>query len=108
MKTESAMVVMTTTASGKGEKLARALVEEGLAACVSRVPVTSTFRWQGQIEDEQEELLLIKTGGELWEALQARVRELHDYDVPELVALEAAAVERSYLAWLLGSLVEAV
>jgi periplasmic divalent cation tolerance protein len=82
-------------------RIARALVEERLAACVNRLPgVTSTYRWQGEIHEDAEVLLVIKTTPERFDALRDRLAELHPYEVPELVALEIADGLLAYLAWL--------
>ncbi|QSX79472.1 divalent-cation tolerance protein CutA [Agrilutibacter solisilvae] len=81
--------------------IARTLVEEGLAACVNQLPgVASTYRWQGAVETASEVLLLIKTTGERMEALTARLRQLHPYELPELVAVEVRAGLPDYLAWV--------
>jgi periplasmic divalent cation tolerance protein len=81
--------------------LARALVEEGLVACANLLPrVRSIYRWGGAVEDEAEVLLLLKTTEARLPALQARVLELHPYEVPEVLALEVAGVNARYLAWL--------
>jgi len=81
--------------------LARALVEERLAACVSRVPgLRSTYRWEGKLQEDAEVLLLIKTTAAALEPLQARVLELHPYEVPELVVLDIAGGLPAYLQWL--------
>jgi len=81
--------------------IARTLVEERLAACVNRVPgLTSIYRWRGEMHEDGEVLLLIKTTGERYEALRARLVELHPYEVPELIALEITAGHAPYLNWL--------
>jgi len=81
--------------------IARVLVEERLAACVNRVPdIASTYRWQDQIHDDAEVLLLIKTTRERFEALRERLTELHPYAVPELIALDIAGGHPPYLEWL--------
>ena len=83
------------------DRLARTLVEERLAACVSRVPgLVSTYRWQGQVEVAAEVLLLIKTTQERFEALRTRLVELHPYDVPEVIACAIVAGHAPYLDWL--------
>lgn len=82
-------------------KIARALVEERLAACVNRVHgVHSTYRWQGEVHDDAETLLVIKTTRERFDALRARLVELHPYEVPELVAFEITDGLPAYLDWL--------
>jgi periplasmic divalent cation tolerance protein len=82
-------------------RIARALVDERLAACVNLVPaVRSIYRWQDRVADDAEVLLVIKTRAERIEALAARLRALHPYELPELVALPVAAGLESYLDWV--------
>jgi periplasmic divalent cation tolerance protein len=82
-------------------RIARALVEERLAACVNRVPgIASTYRWQGKIHDETEVLLLIKTTRERFDTLHKRLLELHPYALPELIALDIADGHAPYLDWI--------
>lgn len=81
--------------------LARSLVEARLAACVSRLPITaSTYRWEGDIVDASEVLLLAKTTSERLDALTARLVELHPYSVPEVVAVGIDQGSPAYLDWL--------
>ena len=83
------------------KRLACALVEEGLAACVNRIPgVRSTYRWQGELHDADEVLLLIKTHRECLQTLKVRLVELHPYEVPELLVFEIADGLAAYLAWV--------
>ena len=83
------------------ERLAEALVGERLAACVNVLPgVRSVYRWQGTVERADEVLLLIKTTRERLDALAARVRALHPYELPELLAVEAAGGLPDYLDWV--------
>jgi len=99
----SELIVVLTTAGSDEEarRLARALVERKLAACVSVVPgVRSVYRWRGRICDESEMLLVSKTTRARFETLATAIRELHSYDVPEIVALPADAVDPAYAAWL--------
>lgn len=87
--------------AASAQALARALVDERLAACVNRVPgVRSTYRWQGEVIDDGEELLLIKTTAERLPALKARLPQLHPYEVPELVAVPVADGHDTYLDWV--------
>lgn len=96
------MVALTTAGSDEdAERLARALVERRLAACVNVVPrVVSHYRWQGELQRDEERLLVIKTRGERLPALRAALGELHPYALPELVALAIGAGHAPYLAWL--------
>ena len=87
--------------AASAERLAGALVGERLAACVQVLPgVRSVYRWQGAVERADEVLLLVKTTRERLDALAARVRALHPYELPELVAVEAAGGLPDYLAWV--------
>lgn len=98
---DARVVLITAPDEAIARELARALVEERLAACVNLVPgITSLYRWDGALCEDAEWLLLVKTRARHLADLATRVRALHPYDVPELVALEPAAVEASYLAWL--------
>lgn len=96
------LLCLSTCPDGEtAARIARALVEERLAACVNRVPgVTSMYRWRGEIHDDAEVLLLIKTTRDRFDALRARLPELHPYEVPELVALEITGGLASYLDWI--------
>ena len=95
------VVYVTVGSPEEGKRVARALVEERLAACVNRVhPVKSVYRWQGQVEESEEELLIIKTRRELFKRLKKRVRELHSYSVPEVIALPILEGSEDYLRWL--------
>ncbi len=82
-------------------RIARQLVEERVCACVNLLPtVRSLYHWQGSIEEAAETPALIKTTRDRYSALEARLRALHPYQVPEVVALPAAAVSDSYLRWV--------
>src|SRR5438105_1721487 len=99
--TEFIVVFLTAGSSTEGERLARAVVEERLAACVNRIPhIQSLYRWEGKIERTEEELLIIKTRKELFSALEKKVRELHSYSVPEIIALPLVEGNEAYLRWL--------
>jgi periplasmic divalent cation tolerance protein len=87
-----------------GETIGRTLVEEHLAACTNVIPgVTSIYRWQGNVCRDREVLLLIKTRRSRVAALTRRVRDLHSYAVPEILALPIAAGSPPYLAWVLDA-----
>ena len=95
------MVFSTCPDEHSAATLARALVAEGLAACVNRVPgVRSTYRWQGEIRDESEILMVIKTSADRLGTLTTRIEQLHPYEVPEIIALEIGAGSERYLEWL--------
>lgn len=95
------LVLTTCPDHASADALARALVEERLAACVTRLPgAHSTYRWQGQIEQADEVVLLIKTRGERLAALAERIRALHPYELPEVVALPVVGGLAPYLQWV--------
>ncbi|GLQ45011.1 hypothetical protein GCM10007862_00620 [Dyella lipolytica] len=90
--------------AASAQSLAETLVREALAACVNRVPgIQSTYRWQGKIVTEGEELLLIKTTAERFEAMKARVLTLHPYELPELIAIPVERGHAAYLDWVRDS-----
>ena len=98
---EFIVVFVTVGSPDEGDRLARALVEEQLAACVNRIKsVQSVYRWQGTVQQSEEELLIIKTKQELFERLKKRVQDLHGYSVPEIIALPILEGSESYLKWL--------
>ncbi|HEY2919136.1 MAG TPA: divalent cation tolerance protein CutA [Candidatus Binatia bacterium] len=99
--TEFMVVYVTAGSAEEADRLAQSLVGERLAACVNRVKsIQSVYRWQGQVEQGEEELLIIKTHKDLFPALEKRVRELHSYSVPEIIALPVVAGSAGYLGWL--------
>lgn len=82
-------------------RIANALVQEELAACVTVLAgVTSVYRWRGEVESASEQLLLIKTNGTLFEKLRARIVALHPYEVPEVIATPITAGHAPYLEWI--------
>lgn len=99
------IVILTTCPDeAAAARIAQDLVESGLAACVSRLgPVHSTYRWQGAVQDEPEVLLVIKTVSARYPELEMRLKSLHPYEVPEIIALPVAAGSAEYLAWLEGA-----
>lgn len=93
----------TTDSLDEAKSLATALVEKRLAACVQVVgPISSTFRWEGRVQDAEEFLLLCKVPAEHIDAAIALIEELHSYDVPEVLAFEVTSGSRSYLDWVAG------
>jgi periplasmic divalent cation tolerance protein len=97
-----ARVVLTTTGSQEeAQKIAQALVERRLAACVNLVPrIESVYRWQGKVESATEWLLIVKTTAERFESVRDGIKELHSYELPECVMLEVADGSEAYLSWI--------
>jgi periplasmic divalent cation tolerance protein len=96
------IVVLTNCGSAEeAAKIARALVEKKLAACVNVMPaVRSFYRWKGAIEDEQESLLVIKSSRALFNDLRVEIEKLHSYEVPEVIAVPIVDGSEGYLEWL--------
>lgn len=100
------VVLVTAPSDEVAAMLARTLVEERLAACGNIVrDVRSIYRWQGEVHDEMEVLLLLKTTTVRVAALTNRITELHPYEVPEVLALPVSAGLGSYLSWVEGAVV---
>ena len=98
---ESVVVLVTCGSEEEALKIAQALVEERLAACVNIVsPIRSIYRWEGKICDEMEWILIIKTQRQRFEKLEKKVKSLHSYSVPEIIALPIIEGTSSYLKWL--------
>ncbi len=96
-------IVVFVTASSEEEavKIGRKLVEEGLAACANILPqVRSIFRWEGAVSDERESLMILKSRMGLFEDLVTRVKRLHSYSVPEIIALPIGQGSADYLKWI--------
>jgi periplasmic divalent cation tolerance protein len=102
----SIRIVLTTTATAdEAARLGRILVEERLAACATSIPgVLSIYRWEGQVESASETLLLLKTGVDRIAALEARLHELHSYQTPEFLVVDAESASHAYAEWLRNSL----
>ena len=99
--TPFALVLTTAGTEEEAQRIARALVEDQLAACVNVAPkITSVYRWKGTVLTETEWLLLIKTRRELFPRVQETVRRLHSYELPELLLIPVENGEASYLRWL--------
>jgi periplasmic divalent cation tolerance protein len=99
-------IVLTTTGTPESaQRIARALVERRLAACVNIIPaVTSIYHWRGAVESASELLLVIKTEEDQLQQLEVALRELHSYELPEFLVLPVAAGSKSYLEWIHSSL----
>ena len=96
------LVVLTTTSSlSESRRLARIVLEEKLAACVSvSGPVMSSYRWKGKVQQSREHLLMIKTVRKLFPLLEKTIKKNHSYKVPEILALPVVAGNKAYLKWL--------
>ena len=95
------IVLCTCPDLATAERIAETVVGERLAACVNIVPgLTSIYRWEGQIQRDAELLLLIKTRQEVYPLLEARIRELHPYQIPEIIALPIQIGSAAYLDWI--------
>jgi periplasmic divalent cation tolerance protein len=104
-KTDFRLVLTTAGSDEQAVAIARGLVERRLAACVNVVGnVCSIYRWKGKAVQEGEKLLLIKTEKRLLPELRAAIRELHSYEVPEVIALPINDGDPDYLGWLAGCL----
>jgi periplasmic divalent cation tolerance protein len=103
---DEVVVLVTCRSRREARRIARTLVEEKLAACVNiaGAPVESIYRWKGRVETAREILLLVKTSRRHFRALERRIRELHSYDVPEVIALPIAEGSAEYLRWIKDSL----
>lgn len=98
-------VVTTTETKDDAARIAAALVERRLAACVQIVgPITSAYRWEGKTQSSEEWLCIIKTRSDVYSTVEGAIRELHTYQVPEILATAITAGSRSYLDWLDGEI----
>jgi periplasmic divalent cation tolerance protein len=99
--TDSMTVFVTCGSEEEALKIARALVEERIAACANLVsPIRSIYRWEGKVCDEKEWLLILKTQRGKYQKLEERVKALHSYSVPEIIALPITEGSPSYLRWI--------
>jgi periplasmic divalent cation tolerance protein len=102
--TDKLLVLTTAGSESEALKIARALVERRLAACVNIVPrIQSVYRWEGKVEQADEHLLLIKTVKAREEQVRAAIRELHSYELPECIAIPIEGGSAEYLKWLTDS-----
>lgn len=99
--TNHKLVLTTTGSKEEAEKIARALVERRLAACVNIVPqIQSVYRWEGKIEQAEEYLLLIKTFGTAFDQVRDAIKELHSYQLPECLSFAIDGGSMAYLKWI--------
>jgi len=95
------LVLTTVPSDALGEEIATALVTERLAACVNiSAPMTSIYRWKGNVERDTERQLVIKTTVDRVKVLQQRIKELHSYELPEFIVIELSGGSEAYLHWV--------
>ncbi|MGB3639376.1 MAG: divalent-cation tolerance protein CutA [Rivularia sp. (in: cyanobacteria)] len=94
------IVLVTTASQEEAEKIASVLVESKLAACVSFNPIKSIYTWQGKVNKDQEWQLFIKTDLTRFATLEAKILELHSYEVPEIIAIPIVQGHQPYLQWI--------
>jgi periplasmic divalent cation tolerance protein len=105
MSTNLQLVLCTVPNRECAEQIAEALVAEQLAACVNIIPgIASVYRWKGGMEKDEELLLLIKTSQSTYESLEQRIRALHPYELPEIIAVSLQAGQKDYIKWIENSL----
>ena len=98
-------VVLVTVASlSEGQEIATALIKDKLAACVNLFPIDSIYLWQGEVQQDREYQLIIKTDLNKFVELSAKIKTLHSYEVPEIIALPIVNGSQAYLNWLGTSL----
>lgn len=96
-----AILVIVSCREDEAQSIAKPLIEEKLAACVSMIPaVKSMYEWDGKFCQEQESLLLIKTSRDCWSILEKRIKTLHSYTVPEILAIPVEGGYKPYLDWI--------
>ena len=98
------LVLVTTASAEEADRLARALLEHRMAACVQVQPIQSYYRWQGELQCEPEQRLLIKTSTARYAALESFVLAHHSYQTPQIVQCPISAASAAYLAWMEDSL----
>jgi periplasmic divalent cation tolerance protein len=99
--TDVVLILTTVPAAARADAIARSLVDERLAACVNVLsPMTSFYRWQGKIEQEEERQIVIKTTRDRVASVQTRLRDLHAYEVPEFLVLPVSDGSTGYLDWV--------
>ena len=94
------VVLVTAPSQEDGDKIARALVDANLAACVSITPVTSIYTWENQVHQDQEWQLMIKTKRQQFSQLAAKIHTIHPFEVPEIIAVPIVAGSEAYLNWI--------
>jgi len=94
------VVILSTSPCDEAERIAERLVDEHLAACVNITEVRSIFHWEGELCNEKESLMVIKTKRAMVETVISRIREIHPYEIPEIIVLPIAGGYDAYLSWI--------
>ncbi len=94
------VVLVTAASQQQAEEIAGVVVEAKLAACVNIFPIQSIYRWEGKLHNHQEWQLLMKTDLKVFPVLEAKIREIHSYQVPEIIALPITCGYEPYLQWI--------
>ena len=101
MDKDTLLVMTTCPDEAHAESLSIHLIESGLAACINRLPgISSVYRWEGQLKQGTEVLLLIKTAASQWDALEAAIKSNHPYELPEIIAVPITMGHKPYLDWI--------
>jgi len=98
--TDKKLVLSTAGSKEEAQKIARSLVERLLAACVNIVAIESIYRWEGEVEQAQEWLLVIKTTDDAFDRVRAAIKETHSYEVPECISIPVVDGSAEYLRWV--------
>jgi periplasmic divalent cation tolerance protein len=98
---DSACIVMTTFSDQKvGDKIIQTLLDQQLSACIQELPIKSHYRWEGKVVRDDETLLLIKTTTIQYQQIEQSIKELHDYDTPEIIMTKVNEGSKEYLSWI--------
>jgi periplasmic divalent cation tolerance protein len=97
---EHLVVLVTATSTAQARRIARRLLQSKLAACVNMAPIESMFLWKGEIQEEEEVLMVIKTRAEAFDDLMNAVKGMHTYDTPEVIGIPVVLGSREYLKWI--------
>jgi periplasmic divalent cation tolerance protein len=97
---EHLVILVTATSETQARRIAKKLLQNHLAACVNFVPIESMFLWRGEIQEEEEVLMIIKTRSEVFDDLMGEIKSAHTYDTPEIIGMPVVIGSREYLKWI--------